>query len=68
MHRQDLIQLGRQVHASMARGIQPFRTRDDGDILWTISTNVVEESAWSNMALGVVASEVVWDAVLEAHP
>lgn len=68
MHRQDLIQLGRQVHASMARGIQPFHTRDDGDILWAISTNEVEESAWSNMALGVVASEVVWDAVLEARP
>ena len=68
MHRQDLIQLGRQVHASMARGIQPFHTRDDGDILWAISTNEVEVAAWSNMALGVVASEVVWDAVLEARP
>ncbi|MDE0006997.1 MAG: P1 family peptidase [Gammaproteobacteria bacterium] len=68
MHRQDLIQLGRQVHASMARGIQPFHSRDDGDILWAVSTNEVEESAWSNMALGVVASETVWDAVLEARP
>ena len=68
MHRQDLIQLGRQVHASMARGIQPFHSRGDGDILWAVSTNEVEESAWSNMALGVVASETVWDAVLEARP
>lgn len=68
MHRQDLTQFARQVHASMARAIQPFHTRDDGDILWAISTNEVEESAWSNMALGVVASETVWDAVLQAHP
>ena len=68
MHRQDLTQLARQVHASMARGIQPFHTRDDGDILWAISTNEVEQAAWSNMALGVVASETVWDAVLEARP
>ena len=68
MHRQDLTQLGRQVHASMARGIQPFHSRDDGDVLWAISTNEVEEPAWSNMALGVVASETVWDAVLEARP
>ena len=68
MQRQHLTQFGRQVHASMARGIQPFHTRDDGDILWAISTNEVDESAWSNMALGVVASEAVWDAVLEARP
>ena len=64
----DLEQLGRQVHSSMARAIQPFHTRDDGDVLWTISTAEVDVEAWSLTALGVTASEVVWDAVLSAHP
>ena len=64
----DLIQLGRQVHSSMARAIQPFHTRDDGDALWMVSTGEVELPQWSLTGLGVVASEVVWDAVLVAHP
>ena len=64
----DLAQLGRQVHSSMARAIQPFHTRDDGDVLWTVSTAEVDVQEWSLTALGVAASEVVWDAVLEAHP
>ncbi len=64
----DLTQLGRQVHSSMARAIQPFHTRDDGDALWMVSTGEVEQPRWSLTALGVVASEVVWDAVLAAHP
>lgn len=64
----DLAQLGRQVHSSMARAIQPFHTRDDGDILWTVSTAEVDVPQWSITALGVLASEVAWDAVLEAHP
>ena len=64
----DLTQLGRQVHSSMARAIQPFHTRDDGDALWMVSTGEVEVAPWSLTALGVVASEVVWDAVLAAHP
>src|ERR687898_863654 len=32
--RELLRQLGRQVHSSMARAIQPFHTPDDGDILF----------------------------------
>ena len=64
----DLTQLGRQVHSSMARAIQPFHTRDDGDALWMVSTREVDLSQWSLTALGVAASEVVWDAVLSAHP
>jgi len=63
-----LTQLGRQVHSSMARAIQPFHTSADGDILWTISTGEVDNAKWSTTMLGVVASEVVWDAVLAAHP
>ena len=64
----DLEQLGRQVHSSMARAIQPFHTRDDGDVLWMVSTAEVDVPEWSLTALGVAASEVVWDAVLEARP
>ena len=64
----DLTQLGRQVHSSMARAIQPFHTRDDGDALWVVSTREVNPARWSLSALGVAASEVVWDAVLATHP
>ena len=33
--RELLRQLGRQVHSSMARAIQPFHTPEDGDVLFT---------------------------------
>jgi 6-aminohexanoate-oligomer endohydrolase len=57
--------LGRQVHASMARAIQPFHALVDGDVLFAVSTNEVEEELGS-LELGVVASELAWDAVLAA--
>jgi L-aminopeptidase/D-esterase-like protein len=57
--------LGRQVHASMARAIQPFHALVDGDVLFAVSTNEVEEGLGS-IELGVVASELAWDAVLAA--
>jgi 6-aminohexanoate-oligomer endohydrolase len=57
--------LGRQVHASMARAIQPFHALTDGDVLFAVSTNEVEEGLES-LELGVVASELAWDAVLAA--
>ena len=59
-----LKQFARQVHASMARAIQPFQTKDDGDILYAITTDEVENHNLNETALGVIASEVVWDAVL----
>jgi L-aminopeptidase/D-esterase-like protein len=59
-----LRQLGRQAHSSMARGIQPFHTPDDGDILFTASTGEVAAEGIDSTALGVVASELAWDAVL----
>ena len=61
-----LTQLGRQVHASMARAIQPFHTMDDGDVLWTVSTGVREGTDIPPTALGVHAGELAWDAVLRA--
>lgn len=63
----DPIQLrsvARQVHASMARAIQPFNTRWDGDILFAVSTQKVDNAALDEVSLAIVASELVWDAVL----
>jgi 6-aminohexanoate-oligomer endohydrolase len=57
--------LGRQVHASMARAIQPFHALVDGDVLFAVSTNEREDGLES-LELGVVASELAWDAVLAA--
>jgi L-aminopeptidase/D-esterase-like protein len=59
-----LTQLARQVHNSLARAIQPFHTGFDGDALFAVTTGEVENSKLTNVALGVVASELAWDAVL----
>jgi 6-aminohexanoate-oligomer endohydrolase len=64
LDRRLLRQLGRQVHASMARAIQPFHALVDGDVLFTVTTNEVENPQLESIALGVVASELAWDAVL----
>src|SRR4051794_20670797 len=60
----ELTQLGRQVHASMARAIQPFHALADGDVLFTVSTQEVDNSSLPHTTLGVLASELAWDAVL----
>ncbi|MDQ3928171.1 MAG: P1 family peptidase [Chloroflexota bacterium] len=60
----SLRQLARTVHSSMSQAIQPFHTLYDGDVLWAVTTNEVENPALNDVALGVVASEVAWDAVL----
>jgi L-aminopeptidase/D-esterase-like protein len=57
--------LGRQVHASMARAIQPFHALEDGDVLFAVTTGAVEsDPLLDTTSLGVVASELAWDAVL----
>jgi L-aminopeptidase/D-esterase-like protein len=58
--------LGRQVHTSMARAIQPFHALVDGDVLFAVTTNEVESPLFDDLGigLGVVASELAWDAVL----
>jgi L-aminopeptidase/D-esterase-like protein len=57
--------VSRQVHASMARAIQPFHALEDGDVLFAVSTAQVEsDPLLDTTALGVVASELAWDAVL----
>jgi 6-aminohexanoate-oligomer endohydrolase len=61
-----LRQLARQVHTSMARAIHPFHALTDGDVLFAASTNEVENEALDSLTLGVLASELAWDAVLAA--
>jgi 6-aminohexanoate-oligomer endohydrolase len=62
--RRELRQLGVQVHASLARAIQPFHALVDGDVLYTVSTAEVENEELPALSLGLVASELAWDAVL----
>jgi L-aminopeptidase/D-esterase-like protein len=65
--RELLRQLGRQVHSSMARAIQPFHTPDDGDILFTATTAELPAGGIDSTAVGVIASELAWDAVLSSY-
>jgi 6-aminohexanoate-oligomer endohydrolase len=62
--RRELRQLGVQVHTSLARAIQPFHALVDGDVLYTVSTREVENDELPSLSLGLVASELAWDAVL----
>ena len=64
----ELQQLGRQVHSSMHRGIQPFHTENDGDVLFTLTTDEVDLNDLKPVGLGAIASEVAWDAVLASVP
>jgi L-aminopeptidase/D-esterase-like protein len=66
LDRELLRQLGRQTHASMARAIHPFHALTDGDVLFATTTNEVENESLDSVTLGVVASELAWDAVLSA--
>jgi 6-aminohexanoate-oligomer endohydrolase len=66
LDRRSLRQLGRQVHASMARAIHPFHAVADGDVLYAVTTAEVDNEAVDPIGLGVVASELAWDAVLES--
>lgn len=63
-----LQRLAVQVHGSMSRAIQPFSTEYDGDVLYAVTTDEVENPSLSPMDLGVLASELAWDAVLSSIP
>jgi 6-aminohexanoate-oligomer endohydrolase len=58
--------LARQVHASLGRAIQPFHALVDGDVLYAVSTNEIDNPSLDSIGLGIVASELAWDAVLAA--
>ncbi|TMR09616.1 P1 family peptidase [Nonomuraea turkmeniaca] len=62
----ELLQVGRQVHSSMHRGIQPFHTLTDGDVLFAMTTDEVDLVGVKPTGLGTLASEVAWDAILSA--
>jgi L-aminopeptidase/D-esterase-like protein len=62
----QLRQTGRQIHSSMARAIQPFHTVYDGDVLYMSSTMELDESQLDPVSLGLLGSELAWDAVLRA--
>jgi len=66
----QLQRLAAQVHSSMSRAIQPFATEFDGDALFAVSTNELATAATPLEALdlNVLASEVMWDAVLASVP
>ncbi|PZS08913.1 MAG: 6-aminohexanoate hydrolase, partial [Chloroflexi bacterium] len=59
-----LTQLARQVHASMARAIQPFHCLNDGDVLFAVTTDEVDDPQLHGSDLGALTSELAWDAVL----
>jgi hypothetical protein len=56
------------VHTAMARAIQPFATEEDGDVLYAVSTDDIENPSLTPLQLGAIASEVAWDAVLSSLP
>ncbi|SEF81609.1 L-aminopeptidase/D-esterase [Nonomuraea solani] len=62
----ELLQVGRQVHSSMHRGIQPFHTLTDGDTMFAMTTDEVELNGIKPTGLGTLASEIAWDAILSA--
>ncbi|MFD0716084.1 P1 family peptidase [Paenibacillus sp. GCM10027626] len=61
-----LRQLSKQIHTSMARAIYPFHTIDDGDVLFMASTNEVDNPELNAGHIGLLASELAWDAVLRS--
>lgn len=63
-----LQRLAVQVHTSMARAIQPFATEEDGDVLYAVTTDEVDNPSLEPMRLGAYASELAWDAVLASVP
>lgn len=63
----QLRQVGRQVHTSMARGIQPFHARWDGDVSYMVSTQGVANPELDEVTLGELASDAMWDAILASY-
>ena len=66
----QLQRLAAQVHTSMARAVQPFATEFDGDVLYAVSTGELDSpaSGFEAIQIDVLASEVMWDAVLASIP
>ena len=67
LDRLQLQSIGRQVHTSMARGIQPFHARWDGDVMYMASTQDVANAELDEVTLGELASDAMWDAILASY-
>ena len=67
LDRLQLQSIGRQVHTSMARGIQPFHARWDGDVSYMVSTQEVSNPELDEVTLGELASDAMWDAILASY-
>ncbi|OLC10669.1 MAG: hypothetical protein AUH39_01390 [Chloroflexi bacterium 13_1_40CM_67_9] len=67
LDRLQLQSVGRQVHTSMARGIQPFHARWDGDVNYMVSTQEVANDGFDEVTLGELASDAMWDAILASY-
>ncbi len=63
----QLQSIGRQVHSSMARGIQPFHARWDGDVNYMVSTQQIANPELDEVTLGELASDAMWDAILQSY-
>jgi L-aminopeptidase/D-esterase-like protein len=68
----ELQRLAIQVHTSMGRGLQPFQTMFDGDVLYAISTDEIEAGkggeGFGTIDIATAASEAMWDAILSSVP
>lgn len=70
----DLQRLATQVHTSMSRGLQPYATQWDGDVLFAVSTGEVDlprdekERSTAIAWLPAMTSELMWDAILSSVP
>lgn len=60
----ELRQLAKHVHSSMTRAIYPFHTSVDGDVLYAVTTDEVDNPDINHFILSHIASELAWDAVL----
>lgn len=67
LDRLQLQSIGRQVHTSMARGIQPFHARWDGDVNYMVSTQELANADLDEVTLGELASDAMWDAILASY-
>jgi L-aminopeptidase/D-esterase-like protein len=52
--------------ALTAGAIQPFHAPEDGDALFAVATGEVEDEGLAGTALGLLASELAWDAALNS--
>lgn len=63
----ELQRVAVQAHTSMARAIQPFQTRRDGDALFAVTTGEVDNPDFDAADLATAAGELLWDAVLKSY-